>query len=382
MLLLTASSSVARRIQGAWVGEDEVRKVVAHWRRQSEPRYVEGVEGREEGPGGSASGAGDDDDDLLEQARSWSCAPSSDRPRCCSANCGSVSPGPAGSWTSSSRAAWSGPSEGSKARAVLMTVEELDGSLPAAPRVSAGRRAGTGYRRLRLASMRARVPRAPRPISVPASTPWPIALRCYVEVSVEPAPAPRGADHRARVGATGRRHPPGRPGGHLGSRPRPPARRGPLGHPRGARPRVLCGAGRGGCCRGRERPNLSPTGSRSTGIRRTPLPRHSVAWSSPARRRPAGLASSATRSRTTFRGRGARSSAGHRGGPGGPAEHGSPRRRGLQPGADGAPARRSGGPHACWYPRPVTTACTRTPEVRAVPRSPRPARRTTAGPAP
>ena len=55
MLLLTASSSVARRIQGAWVGEDEVRKVVAHWRRQSEPRYVEGVEGREDGPGGPAS---------------------------------------------------------------------------------------------------------------------------------------------------------------------------------------------------------------------------------------------------------------------------------------------------------------------------------------
>src|SRR5476649_2825967 len=34
MLLLTASSSVPRRIQGAWVSEDEVRKVVAHWRRQ------------------------------------------------------------------------------------------------------------------------------------------------------------------------------------------------------------------------------------------------------------------------------------------------------------------------------------------------------------
>src|SRR5581483_138261 len=45
MLLLTASTSVARRIQGAWVGEDEVRKVVGHWRRQSEPRYIEGVEG-------------------------------------------------------------------------------------------------------------------------------------------------------------------------------------------------------------------------------------------------------------------------------------------------------------------------------------------------
>src|SRR6185312_11971402 len=70
MLLLTASSSVARRIQGAWVGEDEVRKVVAHWRRQSEPQYVEGVEGGDDGPGGSGGAFGDgDDDDLLDAAR-------------------------------------------------------------------------------------------------------------------------------------------------------------------------------------------------------------------------------------------------------------------------------------------------------------------------
>ena len=47
MLLLTASSSRARRLQGPWVDEEEVRKVVAHWRRQSGPSYVEGVEGPE-----------------------------------------------------------------------------------------------------------------------------------------------------------------------------------------------------------------------------------------------------------------------------------------------------------------------------------------------
>src|ERR1700752_3909006 len=35
MLLLTASSSVPRRLQGPWVTEEEVRAVVAHWRRQS-----------------------------------------------------------------------------------------------------------------------------------------------------------------------------------------------------------------------------------------------------------------------------------------------------------------------------------------------------------
>src|SRR5207302_7166842 len=45
MLLAIASSNVPRRVQGAWVGEDEVRKVVAHWRRQAQPQYVDGVEG-------------------------------------------------------------------------------------------------------------------------------------------------------------------------------------------------------------------------------------------------------------------------------------------------------------------------------------------------
>src|SRR5207244_4297027 len=35
LLLLTASSSNPRRLQGPWVGETEVRAVVAHWRRQS-----------------------------------------------------------------------------------------------------------------------------------------------------------------------------------------------------------------------------------------------------------------------------------------------------------------------------------------------------------
>ena len=52
MLLLTASSSVARRIQGAWVDEEDVRKVVAFWRRQSGPSYVEGIEGPDTGPAG------------------------------------------------------------------------------------------------------------------------------------------------------------------------------------------------------------------------------------------------------------------------------------------------------------------------------------------
>ena len=67
MLLLTASSSHARRLQGPWVEEEDVRKVVAHWRRQSGPSYVEGVDGPEAGSGGSGEG-NEDDDDLLEAA--------------------------------------------------------------------------------------------------------------------------------------------------------------------------------------------------------------------------------------------------------------------------------------------------------------------------
>ena len=45
MLLLPGNSSVSSRIQGSFVSEDEVRRVVAHWRAQSpEPVYSNDVE--------------------------------------------------------------------------------------------------------------------------------------------------------------------------------------------------------------------------------------------------------------------------------------------------------------------------------------------------
>jgi DNA segregation ATPase FtsK/SpoIIIE, S-DNA-T family len=126
MLLLTASSSVARRIQGAWVGEDEVRKVVAHWRRQSEPRYVDGVEGSDEGPSGIGPGGGDDDDELLEQARDLvvrsqlgSTSMLQRKLRVGFARAGRI-------MDLLEQRGVVGPSEGSKARTVLMTVEELE----------------------------------------------------------------------------------------------------------------------------------------------------------------------------------------------------------------------------------------------------------------
>ncbi len=56
MLLLPGNSSVASRIQGSFVSEDEVRQVVAHWRAQSpEPIYSNDVE--EGGEAGTSSGA-------------------------------------------------------------------------------------------------------------------------------------------------------------------------------------------------------------------------------------------------------------------------------------------------------------------------------------
>ncbi len=127
MLLLGASSSVARRIQGAWVGEDEVRKVVAHWRRQAEPRYVDGVEGRDDGPGGSDAFGEDDDDDLLEQAKELvvrsqlgSTSMLQRKLRVGFARAGRL-------MDLLERRGIVGPSEGSKARTVLMTVEEYEG---------------------------------------------------------------------------------------------------------------------------------------------------------------------------------------------------------------------------------------------------------------
>ena len=125
MLLLGASSSAPRRIQGAWVGEDEVRKVVAYWRRQAEPAYVEGVDGDAAGPSGSAA-AEPDDDDLLEAAlelvvrsQLGSTSMLQRKLRVGFARAGRL-------MDLLEQRGVVGPSEGSKVRAVLMTADELD----------------------------------------------------------------------------------------------------------------------------------------------------------------------------------------------------------------------------------------------------------------
>jgi S-DNA-T family DNA segregation ATPase FtsK/SpoIIIE len=126
MLLLTASSSLARRLQGPWAEEEDVHKVVAHWRRQAAPTYVGGVEGPEAGSGPAAE-EGDDDDSLLEEAMELvvrsqlgSTSMLQRKLRVGFARAGRL-------MDLLEQRGVVGPSEGSKARAVLMTVEELDG---------------------------------------------------------------------------------------------------------------------------------------------------------------------------------------------------------------------------------------------------------------
>ncbi|MFZ2058192.1 MAG: DNA translocase FtsK 4TM domain-containing protein [Acidimicrobiales bacterium] len=126
LLLLTASSSVPRRIQGPWVGEDEVQAVVAHWRRQSGPRYVAGVEGEETSGSRAGRGVEDDDDEFLPLAlelvvrsQLGSTSMLQRKLRVGFARAGRL-------MDLLERRGVVGPSEGSKPRAVLMTAEELD----------------------------------------------------------------------------------------------------------------------------------------------------------------------------------------------------------------------------------------------------------------
>jgi S-DNA-T family DNA segregation ATPase FtsK/SpoIIIE len=154
MLLLPGNTSIANRIQGSWVSEDEVRKVVAHWRQQApEPVYSSNVEGDDERPAGSTPGmqqmsldrdrgfqgldvtsdanafsAGDDDEDAVMMRQAMEHVVRS--------QLGSTSMLQRKLKIGFARAGRImdlleqrgvvGPSEGSKAREVLMTVEEFE----------------------------------------------------------------------------------------------------------------------------------------------------------------------------------------------------------------------------------------------------------------
>jgi S-DNA-T family DNA segregation ATPase FtsK/SpoIIIE len=131
MLVLDGGSSVARRIQGAWVTEDEVRKVASVWKRQApDVRFDDTVQGTDDGLGSALSGSGgaggEDDDDLLWQAMELvvrsqlgSTSMLQRKLRVGFARAGRL-------MDLLEQRGVVGPSEGSKARAVLMTVEELE----------------------------------------------------------------------------------------------------------------------------------------------------------------------------------------------------------------------------------------------------------------
>jgi DNA segregation ATPase FtsK/SpoIIIE, S-DNA-T family len=133
MLLLPGSSNVAQRIQGSFVSEEEVRKIVAHWRRQApEPVYVSGVEG-DDGDGrlggGDFGGNGSDDDEdetlmrqameLVVRSQLGSTSMLQRKLKVGFARAGRI-------MDLLEQRGVVGPSEGSKARAVLMTVEEFE----------------------------------------------------------------------------------------------------------------------------------------------------------------------------------------------------------------------------------------------------------------
>ncbi len=70
MLLVTASSNVARRLQAPWVSESEVQRVVEAWRAQGGRRENVVALDVPAGRGGSmGGGSSDDDDEILAQAR-------------------------------------------------------------------------------------------------------------------------------------------------------------------------------------------------------------------------------------------------------------------------------------------------------------------------
>ncbi len=127
MLLLGPASSIPRRIQGAWVDEDEVRKVVGAWRRQSpDVVYDDHIQGVDDGPGGLGRSGDDDDDDLLVQAMELvvrsqlgSTSMLQRKLRVGFARAGRL-------MDLLEQRGVVGPSEGSKARAVLMTPDELE----------------------------------------------------------------------------------------------------------------------------------------------------------------------------------------------------------------------------------------------------------------
>lgn len=129
MLMLPGNTSVAQRVQSAWVEENEVRKIVGHWRRQApEIVYVTGIDGEHAGGTTSSYGSstGDSDDELMRQAmdlvvrtQQGSTSMLQRKLKVGFARAGRI-------MDLLEERGVVGPSEGSKPREVLMTLEELE----------------------------------------------------------------------------------------------------------------------------------------------------------------------------------------------------------------------------------------------------------------
>ncbi|MGH2730892.1 MAG: DNA translocase FtsK 4TM domain-containing protein [Actinomycetota bacterium] len=124
MLFLHANSSKPLRVQGAWVNEKEIAAVVGHARRQGHPDYVEGVT-TEEASFDAMGGAGDDDEllqealELVVRSQLGSTSMLQRKLKVGFARAGRI-------MDLLEQRGVVGPSQGSKPRDVLMTVEELD----------------------------------------------------------------------------------------------------------------------------------------------------------------------------------------------------------------------------------------------------------------
>lgn len=125
LLLLTASSNIPRRLQAPWVQEEEIRSVVANWKAQGHIDYIQGVAGEVSGIEGK-DGPDDEEDELYSQAlelvvrnQIGSTSMLQRKLRVGFARAGRL-------MDILERHGVVGPSEGSKARSVLMTPEELD----------------------------------------------------------------------------------------------------------------------------------------------------------------------------------------------------------------------------------------------------------------
>ena len=133
LLLLPGNSNVSQRIQGCFVSEEEVRKVVAHWRRQApDVVYTPGVEGDESqgqmgGGDFGGNGAADDEDEVLMRqamelvvrSQLGSTSMLQRKLKVGFARAGRI-------MDLLEQRGVVGPSEGSKARSVMMTVEEFE----------------------------------------------------------------------------------------------------------------------------------------------------------------------------------------------------------------------------------------------------------------